>query len=228
MDDTTNAEGRLDHKALSPETAIWPLPEMYGSQVLLEDISGKWAILAIAALSRSSTRFNQLRRTLRGVTQKTLTQTLRRLERSGMISRTVLDTAPISVEYAITPLGRTPRILFKHKTPLAAAIAAAGLLNSAAARADDGALVKQIVDIFYKIYGSHPGFRVNHAKGVVAEGRFVATAEASGLSRAALFDGSKIPVTVRFSNDGGIPTVPDGAPSNPKGMAIKFRKRPCL
>jgi DNA-binding HxlR family transcriptional regulator len=75
--------------------------------VLLDDISGKWAILTIAALSRSSTRFNQLRRTLRGVTQKTLTQTLRRLERSGMISRTVLDIAPISVEYAITPLGRT-------------------------------------------------------------------------------------------------------------------------
>jgi DNA-binding HxlR family transcriptional regulator len=108
MDDTTNAERRLDHKALCrAESEIWPLPEMYGSQVLLEDISGKWAILAIAALSRSSTRFNQLRRTLRGVTQKTLTQTLRRLERSGMISRTLLDTAPISVEYAITPLGRT-------------------------------------------------------------------------------------------------------------------------
>jgi catalase len=42
------------------------------------------------------------------------------------------------------------------------------------------------------------------------------------LSRAALFDGSRIPVTVRFSNDGGFPSVPDGAPSNPKGMAIKF------
>jgi DNA-binding HxlR family transcriptional regulator len=90
-----------------PEWEIWPLPEMCASQVLLEDISCKWAILTIAALSRGSARFNQLRRTLRGVTQKTLTQALRRLERSGMISRTVLETAPISVEYAITPLGRT-------------------------------------------------------------------------------------------------------------------------
>ena len=108
MDDTTNAEGRRDYEAVyPPEWEIWPLPEMCASRVLLDDISGKWAILAIAALSRSATRFNQLRRTLRGVTQKTLTQTLRRLERSGMISRTVLDTAPISVEYAITPLGRT-------------------------------------------------------------------------------------------------------------------------
>ncbi len=112
--------------------------------------------------------------------------------------------------------------MFKHKRTIAAAVAAAILLTSAAASADDAALVTQIVDTFYKIYGSHPGFRVNHAKGVVAEGSFVATPAASTLSSAALFDGSKIPVTVRFSNDGGIPTVPDGAPGNPKGMAIKF------
>jgi DNA-binding HxlR family transcriptional regulator len=90
-----------------PESEIWPLPEMPASQVLLDEISGKWAILTIAVLSRRSARFNQLRRALQGITQKTLTQVLRRLERSGMISRAVLDTAPISVEYAITPLGRT-------------------------------------------------------------------------------------------------------------------------
>jgi catalase len=112
--------------------------------------------------------------------------------------------------------------MFKYKIPLAIAVAAASLLTWTLASADDAALVTEIVDTFYKIYGSHPGFRVNHAKGVVAEGSFVATPGASALSRAALFDGSKIPVTVRFSNDGGIPTVPDGAPGNPKGMAIKF------
>jgi catalase len=112
--------------------------------------------------------------------------------------------------------------MFKYKRPLAVAIAAASLLTSAAASADDAALTTQIVDTFYKIYGAHPGFRVNHAKGVVAEGSFVATPAASALSRAALFDGSRIPVTVRFSNDGGFPSVADGAPSNPKGMAIKF------
>ena len=112
--------------------------------------------------------------------------------------------------------------MFKHKIALAIVLAAAGLLTSTPASADDAALVTEIVDTFYKIYGTHPGFRVNHAKGIVAEGSFVATPGASALSRAALFDGSRIPVTVRFSNDGGIPTVPDGAPSNPKGMAIKF------
>src|ERR1700744_3821362 len=112
--------------------------------------------------------------------------------------------------------------MFKYQRLLAVVVATAVLLASAAARADDAALVTEIVDTFYRIYGTHPGFRVNHAKGVVAEGSFVATPAASALSRAALFDGSRIPVTVRFSNDGGIPNVPDGAPSNPKGMAIKF------
>jgi catalase len=91
-----------------------------------------------------------------------------------------------------------------------------------AAGVDDASLATQIVDTLNKIYGTHPGFRANHAKGVVAEGSFVATPAASALSRAALFDGSSIPVTVRFSDDGGLPSVPDGAPPNDKGMAIKF------
>ena len=94
--------------------------------------------------------------------------------------------------------------------------------NVAAADDDHASLANQIVDIFYKIYGTHPGFRVNHAKGVVAKGSFVATPAASALSRAALFDGSSIPLTVRFSNFGGFPAIPDGAPGNIKGMAVKF------
>ena len=112
--------------------------------------------------------------------------------------------------------------MFKHKSRLGVATGAESPSTSAAAGADDASLITQIVDTFYKIYGTHPGFRVNHAKGVVVEGSFVATPSASALSRAALFDGSSIPVTVRFSNDGGLPSIADGAPSNPKGMAIKF------
>lgn len=99
---------------------------------------------------------------------------------------------------------------------------AEGLSTPAAADDDYASLANQIVDIFYKIYGTHPGFRVNHAKGVVAKGSFVATPAASALSRAALFDSSSIPFTVRFSNDGGFPAIPDGAPGNIKGMAVKF------
>jgi catalase len=96
-------------------------------------------------------------------------------------------------------------------------------LSTAAAPDEDyAALASEIVDIFYKIYGSHPGFRVNHAKGVVTQGTFVATPTAAALSRAALFDGSSIPFTARFSNDGGFPSVPDGEFGNIKGIAIKF------
>src|ERR1700722_10097479 len=99
---------------------------------------------------------------------------------------------------------------------------AENLPTPAAAAPAYASLANQIVDIFYKIYGSHPGFRVNHAKGIVAEGSFVATPAASALSRAALFDGSNIPFTLRFSNDGGFPAIPDGAPGNIKGIAVKF------
>jgi catalase len=96
------------------------------------------------------------------------------------------------------------------------------LATQAATDPDYSALASEIVDIFYKIYGTHPGFRVNHAKGVVAKGSFVATPAAAALSRAPLFDGSRIPFTARFSNDGGFPAIPDGAPGNIKGMAVKF------
>lgn len=90
-----------------PELEIWPFPADCPNRVLIEEIADKWTILVVAALSRGPTRFNQLKRALEPVTQKSLTQTLRRLERSGMVSRTVLDTSPVAVEYAITPLGRT-------------------------------------------------------------------------------------------------------------------------
>ena len=88
------------------------------------------------------------------------------------------------------------------------------------ALADEVPLTTQIVDLFNKIYGTHPGFRANHAKGIVVEGHFTASKEAATLSRAALFDGSTIPVTVRFSDGGGLPTAQDA--DNPHGMAIKY------
>lgn len=105
---------------------------------------------------------------------------------------------------------------------LACAIALAFLPASFAA-AQEAPLTTQIVDAMNSIYGSHAGFRANHAKGVVVEGHFKASPEAAKLSRAALFDGTTIPVTVRFSDAGGLPTVPDGSPgANPHGMAIKY------
>jgi catalase len=109
----------------------------------------------------------------------------------------------------------------KHK--LLVAVISFGLTWAGIIKAEDRPIEQQLVDAMNKVFGVHPGFRANHAKGIVAKGNFKASAEAAGLSRAALFNGSPIPVTVRFSDSTGIPNVPDGsANANPHGMAIKF------
>jgi catalase len=96
------------------------------------------------------------------------------------------------------------------------------LLASAAATADEPSVPAQIVDLANKVDGVHPGFRAFHAKGIVVEGSFKASAAAARLSRASLFNGRTIPVTARFSDGSGMPTVPDGSPAMPRGIAIKY------
>ena len=58
-------------------------------------------------------RFNAIRRELDGITQKALTQALRRLERNGIVARRVLPTSPVGVEYSVTPLGATLKEPFR-------------------------------------------------------------------------------------------------------------------
>src|SRR5215467_789780 len=77
-------------------------------------------------------------------------------------------------------------------------------------RAEDQPIEQQLVDAMNKVFGVHPGFRANHAKGIVVEGSFKASPEAAGLSRAVLFNGSSIPATVRFSDSTGIPSTRHG------------------
>jgi len=96
------------------------------------------------------------------------------------------------------------------------------LVASAAAVADNEPLPTQLVDLANKVDGVHPGFRAFHAKGVVVEGTFKASPEARRLSSATLFNGSTIRVTARFSDGAGVPTVPDGSPAMPRGIAIKY------
>ncbi len=83
------------------------------SRLLLDQIADKWSVLVMAALHDEPLRFNEIRRRLEGVTQKALTQCLRKLERNGIVSRKVIPVSPISVEYSITPLGRTLQEPFK-------------------------------------------------------------------------------------------------------------------
>jgi catalase len=95
---------------------------------------------------------------------------------------------------------------------------------SAPALAEDAPVEVQIIDTMNKLFGVHPGYRANHAKGIVAEGNFKASPEAATLSKAAIFSGAAIPVVVRFSDATGVPNIPDAVGNaNPHGLAIKFQ-----
>jgi DNA-binding HxlR family transcriptional regulator len=75
------------------------------SRQILDVLANKWTMLVMGALSGGPMRFGELRRRLDGITQKMLTQTLRTLERHGLVVRTVYPTIPPKVEYAATGLG---------------------------------------------------------------------------------------------------------------------------
>ncbi|WP_433699597.1 winged helix-turn-helix transcriptional regulator [Nocardiopsis sp. CA-288880] len=74
---------------------------------LLDQVLDKWSLQVMEELCEQPQRFNELRRAIPVVTQKSLTAALRRLERNGMVERVVTSTRPIAVEYRITALGRT-------------------------------------------------------------------------------------------------------------------------
>ncbi|MBD0859967.1 helix-turn-helix transcriptional regulator [Gordonia sp. zg691] len=76
------------------------------SREALQTITGRWGLLVLLALGESAYRFSALRRRVDGVSERMLSQTLRNLERDGMIVRTVLEAIPPKVEYTLTPLGR--------------------------------------------------------------------------------------------------------------------------
>ena len=72
---------------------------------LLDRLSDKWVCLVLTALADGRKRYGDLTRIIAGVSQKMLTQTLRSLERDGMITRTVTPSVPVRVDYELTPLG---------------------------------------------------------------------------------------------------------------------------
>jgi DNA-binding HxlR family transcriptional regulator len=77
------------------------------SRKVLEVIANKWTTLIVPSLGGGPMRFGELRRKLDGITQKSLTQALRTLERDGLLTRTVYPTIPPRVDYELTPLGHT-------------------------------------------------------------------------------------------------------------------------
>jgi DNA-binding HxlR family transcriptional regulator len=76
------------------------------SRGLIARLGEKWALLVIVSLGEGAMRFGALRRRCEGVSQKMLTQTLRSLERDGLVQRRVIDAGPLAVQYDLTDLGR--------------------------------------------------------------------------------------------------------------------------
>lgn len=81
------------------------LEDLEHIRMVLDELTGKWSLLVLNVLCRGPARFNALKRANTGVSQKALTQCLRRLEASGLITRSVVSTSPVAVVYDVSPLG---------------------------------------------------------------------------------------------------------------------------
>jgi DNA-binding HxlR family transcriptional regulator len=93
------------------ETKYPFLPDVYSdncpSRRVLDRLADKWTVLIVAKLAEGTQRFGELRRAIQGISPKVLTQTLRSLERDGIVDRRMYATIPPKVEYSLTPLGHT-------------------------------------------------------------------------------------------------------------------------
>jgi DNA-binding HxlR family transcriptional regulator len=89
-------------------SAEWnPYAAACPTRMILDRIADKWTVLILGMLVRAPMRFNALRREIEGLSQKVLSQTLKDMERDGLVRREAFATVPVTVEYSITPLGET-------------------------------------------------------------------------------------------------------------------------
>jgi DNA-binding HxlR family transcriptional regulator len=95
--------------------AIDVFDETCPSRRALHLVADRWSVLVLAAVAQGVSRNGELRRRVRGISQKMLTHTLRELERNGLVSRTVFAQVPPRVEYGLTQLGST---LYPHMRAL--------------------------------------------------------------------------------------------------------------
>ena len=100
---TTTAAQRREHERAAYNAYVAECP----SRQVLDALSDKWVTLVLTALADAPRRYSELSRTIAGVSQKMLTQTLRMLERDGLLTRTITPSVPVRVDYELTPLGET-------------------------------------------------------------------------------------------------------------------------
>lgn len=98
---TTTASQRREQARIEYDAFIKGCP----TNQLLARISDKWVSLVVSALAEGPMRYSDLGRKIAGVSPKMLTQTLRSVERDGLVSRTVTPSVPVRVDYELTPLG---------------------------------------------------------------------------------------------------------------------------
>ncbi|RSN21880.1 transcriptional regulator [Streptomyces sp. WAC 05977] len=104
---TRTAQERRDQEKRAYDAYLAACP----ARKLLDEVSGKWVSLVLVALGDGPQRYSDLARRIAGVSQKMLTQTLRTLERDGLLTRTVTPCVPVRVDYELTELGRSLRQL---------------------------------------------------------------------------------------------------------------------
>ncbi len=82
-----------------------PYREGCPTRRILDHIGSRWTVLVVGAIGRDTRRFSELLRSVEGISQKMLTQTLRTLERDGLVTRTAWAEVPVRVEYRLTDGG---------------------------------------------------------------------------------------------------------------------------
>jgi DNA-binding HxlR family transcriptional regulator len=90
-----------------PQLAADPFTAACPTREILDRIGDRWTVLVVSSLEDAPLRFSELGRRIEGISQKMLTQTLRGLERDGLVTRTVHAAVPPRVDYELTDLGRT-------------------------------------------------------------------------------------------------------------------------
>ena len=100
---TTTATQRREQDKLAYDAFMASCP----TRQVMSTIGDKWSALLVNALADGPRRHGELARTVAGVSQKMLTQTLRTLERDGLVTRSITPTVPVRVDYELTELGQS-------------------------------------------------------------------------------------------------------------------------
>jgi DNA-binding HxlR family transcriptional regulator len=103
MEMTTTATQRREQDKLAYDAFMASCP----TRQVMSTIGDKWSALLVNALADGPRRHGELARTVAGVSQKMLTQTLRTLERDGLVTRSITPTVPVRVDYELTDLGQS-------------------------------------------------------------------------------------------------------------------------